>query len=153
MIKKQVLRILDVNFNRSREGLRVCEEISRFVLEDKPLSQALKKERHAITRLLNQMPVSFESLLSVRNSREDIGRAFDPLEKDRRSIYAIFWANAERTKESLRVLEEFSKLVHQESSRGFKKIRFQIYDVEKRAMPKLASLRDHRSNHMGPKVC
>ena len=33
-MKQDLLRIIDANLNRSREGLRVCEEISRFVLED-----------------------------------------------------------------------------------------------------------------------
>ena len=43
-----LLRILDANSNRSREGLRVCEEVARFVLNSHPLTKDLKRLRHAI---------------------------------------------------------------------------------------------------------
>ena len=45
-------RILDANFNRSREALRVMEEFARFVLDDSSLTQALKSARHDLTAAL-----------------------------------------------------------------------------------------------------
>ena len=52
----------------------------------------------------------------------------------------IFEANIERVKESLRVLEEFFKLVDLKRSASFKDLRFKIYDIEKMALKKIASL-------------
>ena len=39
---KQILRIIDANLNRTAEGLRVLEDIARFVLDDAALSRQLK---------------------------------------------------------------------------------------------------------------
>lgn len=41
-----IFRILDANFNRSREALRVMEEYARFVLDDAALTEAIKQARH-----------------------------------------------------------------------------------------------------------
>ena len=35
---KDFLRIVDVNYNRAREGMRVCEEVARFALSDAALT-------------------------------------------------------------------------------------------------------------------
>lgn len=138
---KKVLRILDANFNRSREGLRVCEEIFRFFLNDAALMRRLKKTRHAITNFLKKMPHA--EMLAARDVRNDEGREHSKLEMKRSGLEDLFSANIERTKESLRVLEEFSKILDPKVSTGFKKLRFEVYAIEKRALPKLESLR-HR---------
>ena len=39
-------RILDANFNRAREALRVVEEYCRFVLNSGALSERAKRLRH-----------------------------------------------------------------------------------------------------------
>ncbi|MCX5667705.1 MAG: hypothetical protein NTY34_05295 [Candidatus Omnitrophica bacterium] len=49
----------------------------------------------------------------------------------------IFSANIERTKESLRVLEEFFKLFDKGSSARFTKLRFKVYEIEKKALSHL----------------
>lgn len=145
MKRRDILRILDANFNRSREGLRVCEEITRFVLEDVSLTRDLKKARHAITRCLQSMPVAQSSMILCRDSAADIGRQAQALENSRRNTLGLFLANAERAKESLRVLEETSKLLDKKMIGRFKKIRFNVYEIEKRTLPKLGALRHHRS--------
>ncbi len=38
-----MLRILDVNLNRIGEGLRLLEDITRFILNDPELSEAVEK--------------------------------------------------------------------------------------------------------------
>ncbi|MGH7197489.1 MAG: hypothetical protein ACREH5_01950, partial [Candidatus Omnitrophota bacterium] len=106
MKRREVLRILDANFNRSREGLRVCEEITRFVLEHKSLTSGLKKARHDVSDSIKELPLSLTELVSARNVRSDVGRHPSRLENSRRDSLALFLANAERAKESLRVLEE-----------------------------------------------
>ena len=43
-----MLRLLDANLNRIGEGLRLLEDISRFIINDASLSAALKSMRHEI---------------------------------------------------------------------------------------------------------
>ncbi len=143
MRHRDVLRILDANFNRSREGLRVCEEITRFILQDKNLTRALKKNRHAVSACLKKLPLSPAELLASRDVRGDIGKGSSRLEAGRRDFLDLFLANAERAKESLRVLEETSKLIDGKTSVNLKKIRFHVYAIEKRTLPKLEALRHH----------
>lgn len=143
MKQREVLRILDANFNRSREGLRVCEEIARFVLRDKSLTSDLKKARHAISDCTKKLPVSLTELVASRNVRSDFGKKPSPLEKKRRDALELFLANAERAKESLRALEETSKFVDSRVFEKFKKIRFKVYAIEKKALPKLESICNH----------
>ena len=42
------LRILDANFNRAREALRVVEDYARFVLNDAAACGAIKQLRHEL---------------------------------------------------------------------------------------------------------
>ena len=53
-IKRDLLRIVDANLNRSREGLRVCEEVVRFALEDARLTSEFKTLRHKISRSIKR---------------------------------------------------------------------------------------------------
>lgn len=143
MKKQEVLRILDANFNRSREGLRVCEEIARFVLRDKSLTGDLKKTRHAVSGCIEKLPVSLTELVAARNVRADFGKKPSALEKKRENALGLFLANAERTKESLRTLEETSKFLDDKIHVRFKQIRFKVYAIEKKALPKLEAIRYH----------
>ena len=145
MTRRDLLRILDANFNRSREGLRVCEEITRFALEDKRLTVAIKKARHELSDCLRGSGVGLSELLAARDVRSDVGKKPEPFENVRQNRSDIFAANIERAKEALRVLEEASKLVAPALSERFKKIRFRVYAIEKNILPKLETLRHHRS--------
>ena len=144
MTQRHIFRILDANFNRSREGLRVCEELARFVLNDAPLTRKLKTCRHATSKVLLNMPVPYSKLLDARNSASDVGRAPSPLEKKRCNAADLFSANSQRVKESLRVLEEALKLGWPHSADSIKRIRFNVYEIERNALPKLETLRHHR---------
>jgi thiamine-phosphate pyrophosphorylase len=125
-----VNRILDANLNRASEGLRVCEEITRFILENHALTLRLKKIRHEIRSLAKALPAKI-NLIEERNAREDIGKNIYVNELKRKNIGDIFFANIQRVKESIRVLEEFSKLTDTRIAIRFKKIRYNIYEVEK----------------------
>ena len=141
--RNEILRILDANFNRSREGLRVCEEITRFVMEDDVLTKEFKKIRHAVTDTLKKFSVSTFELVAARNIRRDVGKRPSRLEKPRVNTVEVFLANSERVKESLRVLEEASKLLDKKTPDQLKKIRFRIYALEKKVLKKLETLRYH----------
>lgn len=127
-----VYRIIDANINRAKEGLRVCEEITRFVLDSRSLTAGLKKLRHEIDLALKILPDGAE-LCRSRDSLADVGFGIKLKKEFRRSGYKdIFFANIARVKESIRVLEEFSKLKNIKSAAYFKKIRYEVYDLEKK---------------------
>jgi len=124
-----IFRIIDANANRCAEGLRVIEEIARFSLEDDPLFREIKDIRHSVRRTV-------ESLLSrpgrFRDSEGDVGAALSTGSESRRdSLDSVRRANFLRAEESLRVLEEFGKLLDPAAAARFKKLRFMLYSAEK----------------------
>lgn len=136
-----IYRIIDANLNRAKEGLRVCEEITRFILDNRKLSALFKKTRHQIDSLArNIYPASL--LLKERRSSGDVGRFNSYGELKRSNCKDIFWANIQRIKESLRVLEEFSKLADAKAARGFKQLRYKVYAIEKESFKKVSALPD-----------
>ena len=137
-------RVIDANINRVKEGLRVCEEITRFILESKSLTDDLKKIRHEIDPLASAFRQN-PKLLSQRNSLKDVGlKIYSSSELKRQDFADVFNANIQRVKESIRVLEEFSKLDDVKIALGFRKIRYDIYDFEKKVAKKVSSLRSRK---------
>ena len=135
-MKKDLFRIIDANLNRSREGLRVCEEIARFALEDERLTGEFRNLRHGISRNIKKFPGKSSALLECRESRADVGRKL--LSKSSRKNYKdVFFANIQRVKESLRVLEEFSNIFNRSLSNDFAGLRFKVYELEKKTIARL----------------
>ena len=131
-------RILDANLNRGREGLRVVEDVVRFVLDDAELSSQIKTVRHEVTSLVRQLPLDELELLSARDSKGDVGMDIDcASESLRLDLSQIAIANICRSQEAMRVLEELSKLYDASIAVRFKRLRFRIYELEKEIMPKL----------------
>jgi thiamine-phosphate pyrophosphorylase len=129
--KKGLLRALDANCNRVREGLRVAEDVARFILNDSPLYHRIKKLRHAVTRVEKNLFKSFEPRTLQRDVAQDLGRwTREKSEKKRTSALDLLAANLKRAQEALRSLEEFSKLLEHTSFREFKKIRYECYRIE-----------------------
>lgn len=124
MTQKNTLRLIDANLNRLREGIRVVEDIFRYVYNDKQTSLKLKDLRHK-ARLEN-----FTELLKTRDVRNDVLRASIKSEQNRSDLYSILIANFKRAQESSRVLEEFTKLTSIEDSENFKYIRYELYNLE-----------------------
>ena len=122
-----------------KEGLRVCEEITRFILDSRALTLELKTLRHGIDSAVKPLG-SKKELLKERLSLEDVGRSLLGNELKRDSLKDIFLANIQRVKESVRVLEEFSKLIDTGAALKFKRIRYKIYAFEKKAAGKFPSL-------------
>ncbi len=134
--------MVDVNVNRAREGLRVCEEIARFVLENPSLTRASQRLRYDLT---SAAQVSFLGpLVEARNARRDLGhpsrRGKSRLHKN---LKALVSANAKRIQESLRVLEEFSRMKSPSLARTFAGLRFKAYSLEQDLLSGLSALR-HR---------
>jgi thiamine-phosphate pyrophosphorylase len=132
MIDEKALRIVDANCNRSREALRVIEDVVRFHLEDSRLSAKLKRERHSISKTCDCFLKQNLKGLRARDVRGDPGRDSMPRsEASRRHWGEILTSNFRRAEESLRVLEEVSKLLDVRLTRSFKRSRFRIYELEK----------------------
>jgi len=141
--KNCVNRIIDANINRSKEGLRVCEEITRFLINNRALTTELKNIRHNLDSAANSL-VTKNALLSQRFSLKDIGKDIYGLELKRNCLSDIFFANIQRVKESIRVLEEFAKLFNKTSALKFKEARYRLYDIEKKAFKKISALHSSR---------
>ncbi|MFA5287360.1 MAG: thiamine-phosphate pyrophosphorylase [Candidatus Omnitrophota bacterium] len=137
--KHNVNRIIDANINRAKEGLRVCEEITRFILDNQQLTSRLKMIRHNLTSF-SEFLVPRVLLFKERSSIKDVGRFIKANELKRKGVEDIFFANIQRVKESVRVLEEFSKLINIKAALGFKDMRYRIYEIEKRVSASLQKI-------------
>lgn len=142
-VEKTLLRVLDANVNRAVEGLRVCEDVVRFCLGFHESFRDLRALRHAVSAQVRRLSLEPRELVRVRNSRHDPGRdvAASPVE----SIEQLLLINLQRAKEALRVLEEASRVIAPQHTRGFQRLRFRAYDVERNLLLRVAALRHRRS--------
>jgi thiamine-phosphate pyrophosphorylase len=122
---KENLRLLDANLNRLREGIRVVEDIYRYIFNDKETSSKLKNLRHR-----SRIDI-YKELLDSRDIQNDVLKSSTKSEQSRSDLDAILIANFKRAQESSRVLEEFGKLINSEVSENFKSIRYELYHLEK----------------------
>ena len=125
-----VFRALDANCNRVREGLRVAEDVARFILNDTRLLKQLKRMRHEVTAAEKLLFKSNKLRGLARDVKKDPGRG-TPVqrEKVRNSPRELLIANLKRTQEGLRSLEEFSKLIRHPASARFKSLRYECYQI------------------------
>ena len=146
-MSKQRLRIIDANLNRAGEGLHLLEDIARLILNDAELTQQLKTMRHEILRgdwSFNQQ------LIQARNSESDVGIDIEPWgEEKERELPITVVANARRVQESLRILEEVSKMpgaTPELEPEKFKQARFALYTIEQKLLSKLS--RQDKTRHL-----
>lgn len=139
---KKLDRIIDANFNRAKEGLRVCEDVCRFILDANGPTRSYKNIRHQLTEVISALKIS-EVILS-RDIGRDVGRKSTSVEFKRRGAMDIFYANSQRVKESLRVLEEFTKLRNKRLAEDLKKLRYKIYALEKNIIERCQAVSDFR---------
>lgn len=129
--------MIDADGNRTREGLRVLEDLARFVLDDADLASSIKDSRHAVTSILASLPLSG---LAARDAEGDVGGSIGTsAEYERPGIAAIAEAAGSRAAEALRGLEEASKLVSStpDAARGFESLRYRVYDLTARLVASL----------------
>lgn len=130
------MRILDANYNRAREGLRVVEEAARFWLNDDAITMAFKDLRHELAALAEQTPGGMAQLLAGRNVQGDVGAASGgAAELARVDLADVVAANFKRVQEAARALEEYGKLAGHPGVMRIKALRFQVYDLERRLLP------------------
>eukprot|EP01155_Anaeramoeba_flamelloides_P017115 Anaeramoba_flamelloidesa566762_18.p2 GENE.a566762_18~~a566762_18.p2 ORF type:complete len:132 (-),score=5.82 a566762_18:246-641(-) len=127
-MNRENLRLLDANLNRLREGIRVVEDIFRYIYNDKQTSSKLKNLRHK-SRI-----EQYDKLLESRDIIGDVLKDTTKSELNREDLKSILISNFKRAEESARVLEEFTKLISAQDSANFKNIRYDLYDLEKKIL-------------------
>jgi len=135
-VHPRILRTIDANINRVSEGLRVLEDISRFVLNDIKISRELKAVRHSLNQTVSHIS---SKLLETRDSEGDIGSDSD-LAYDHENLFSVVKANAKRVQEGIRVIEELAKLPELKSSLPadeLRKSRYKVYTLEKQLVSQL----------------
>lgn len=125
-MKKNFIRILDTNLNRCKEGLRVIEDTCRFVFNDEELYKKIRNVRHLLSKYLISY---YEKMLFARDSQTDSGRTAK--EQPRQNLKNVVIANFKRIEESLRVLEEYSKIIDFKIALRYKALRYKVYTLEK----------------------
>ncbi len=122
-------RILDVNLDRAREGVRILEEWCRFALDSTELTDLCKSLRQEIAKL------HYPEFRAARDTPGDAGTALThPQESRRDTIHAVLQANLCRVEEALRVLEEYGKVYDPAMGAAFKQMRYQVYTLDSRLM-------------------
>ena len=118
----------DAAFNRAREGIRVLEDLARFIINDRVLVTQLKKIRHDLSSFSRAWPGA--SLVLSRDTAGDVGTDVKTRSEGRRDhLTDIASAAGRRATEALRSLEELSKVVCPGQSRSIEQMRYQIYDL------------------------
>ncbi len=139
------LRIIDANLNRTREALRVLEDLARLDLGDAVLSRDLKSARHALRDAQAAAGLDPRSLVLDRDTPGDVGTRIDTAQEHQRGNAAeVAIAAGKRAGEGLRVLEETVKTLPGRSDNAagaFKALRYRVYELEKRVLVRLGSPR------------
>ena len=124
-----IYRVIDANINRVSEGIRVLEDIARFIINDASAAESLRKLRHNVRKSFQT-----EELIRFRNSREDVGLDISKNSScdAKENLQALVKANFKRVQEGIRSIEECLKIVgcHAES-KIYEGLRFCAYELEK----------------------
>jgi len=124
-VSPKIERLIDANLNRLKEGLRVVEDICRYIHNDRNITSKIKELRHQLQSMYSKDRLQYRDIIG------DVQKNSTKSELSRRSVESVIIANFSRTQESARVLEEMFKLKNIEYSKRFKQIRYEIYELEK----------------------
>lgn len=130
VMERSVYRIIDANFNRAREAVRVMEDYCRFVLDLRVLSGRAKQLRHELSAAVERLDSA--RLIASRDTSGDVGIG-QRVEKtpERRNLKDSFTAGAKRLVEALRVLAEAVRPVDPALAETFEQLRYRAYTLEK----------------------
>ncbi|MEK7572107.1 MAG: thiamine phosphate synthase [Patescibacteria group bacterium] len=112
-------QIIDANINRVSEGLRVIEDYTRFIGQQKEATDQLSK----IRKVVNESEADHLHHLIIRDTTRDMRAAEKP--RPRKDTFSLLKANFKRVEEGLRVLEEYT------GNQLYNQIRYQMYTLEK----------------------
>ncbi len=127
---KPCLRIIDANFNRAREALRMMEDYCRFGLNNGALSGRLKQLRHELSAAIGSLDAG--QLLASRDTLGDVGVGQSVKgQLERTSLAESFIAAAKRLTEALRVLSETVQSQDRGLAATIERLRYDAYTLEK----------------------
>jgi len=130
VMETAVFRILDANFNRAGEALRVMEEHVRMVLNHPGLAERTKFLRHDLAAVRARIPAT--ALLAARDVDADVGTVISTAaELTRTDTQSVAAAAARRAAEALRCIEEYSKTVDAALASAVEQIRYGVYTLER----------------------
>lgn len=131
------LRLLDANGNRAAEGLRMLEDVARFLCDEAALGGEAKRLRHAVRSLIPAVAVG------GRDTAGDVGAELTaPGEMERAGLLAVVRANAARVQEALRCAEEAAKLTGDGTlAAGLEQARYAAYRLESGLLARLPAWR------------
>ncbi len=130
MMERAAYRIVDANFNRAREALRVMEEYCRFALNCEALSGRAKQLRHELSGAIGQLDAG--ALLAGRDTLGDVGVGLKVENQlQRGSLADTFTAAAKRLPEALRALAETVQAESTAIAADIEQLRYEAYTFEK----------------------
>tara|TARA_B100001121_G_scaffold292035_1_gene293333 strand:+ start:4951 stop:5991 length:1041 start_codon:yes stop_codon:yes gene_type:complete len=133
-------RTIDASLNRLAEGLRVMEDLARYVLNDPELSRDCKSIRHEARRLPDRWPVGW--IEARRDVAGDVGTDIEaPDESVRSGTWEVAVAAAHRAAEAMRTVEECCKVVDRDAAQTVESMRYRLYEIDARLRRGLASRR------------
>lgn len=129
-MERAICRIIDANFNRAREALRVIEDFCRFALNSTWLSLRAKELRHKLSQAVNKFDAG--RLLSSRDTLTDVGiggKVDNQL--TRYDLQGCLTAGCKRLTEALRTLAEMAQTDNKSVADTIEKLRYDAYTLEK----------------------
>jgi len=129
-MERAVYRIIDANFNRAREAIRVIEEFCRFALNSAPLTERAKQLRHELSSAIDKLDAAL--LISSRDTLGDVGVNRTVENQLRRAeLKDCFTAACKRLTEALRALAEMTQTVNASVAQTIENLRYSAYTLEK----------------------
>ena len=130
MTERAAYRIIDANFNRAREALRVIEEYCRFGLDHAGLSSRAKAMRHQLSSAIGRLDA--DRLLACRDTVGDVGVGMSVEgQLGRGNLEDCLCAACKRLPEALRVLAEVAKMEDVVLAQTMETLRYKAYTLEK----------------------
>ncbi|MBA7614831.1 Thiamine-phosphate synthase [subsurface metagenome] len=129
-MERAVYRIIDANFNRAREAIRVIEDFCRFALDSDSLTGRAKQLRHELSAAIGKLDAG--RLISSRDTLTDVGvgKTADK-QLTRGDLSDCFTAGCKRLTEALRTLAEMTQTQDRSVAETIEKLRFTAYALEK----------------------
>ena len=139
VMERAAYRIVDANFNRAREAVRVIEDFCRFALNSAQLSERAKRLRHELSAAISRLDTG--RLLSSRDTLGDVG-----IVSVQRSAFNVQYSlspipyplspNFKRLTEALRTLAEVMRALplreeNRSAAEAIENLRYDAYTLEK----------------------
>jgi thiamine-phosphate pyrophosphorylase len=129
-MERATYRIIDANFNRAREAIRVIEEFCRFALNSVQLTERARQIRHELSTVIGRLDTGL--LLSSRDTLGDVGvgrTVENKLVRD--ELIDCLTAGCKRLTEALRAISETTQTLDRQTAETIEKLRYTAYTLEK----------------------